>query len=233
MLTDIRSAIPHTMCYLILLSSGLIVSYALHASQGGGITADSTSGTQINSNGTVLSITGGTLNGTNLLHSFDQFNIETGQTADFQAAAHTQNIVSRVTGPNDSWIDGTVKSTTSNADLYLINPHGILMGENARLDVNGTFHASTADYVRLEDGQRIYADPNQDVTLTVAAPEAFGFLDNHVGTLQIKGSELTTQPSQTISLIGGAIDITGAKLATSGGRINHGCHGDCRGSTTH
>ena len=207
--------------YTILLSSGLLLGLHLQASPSGGLTADNTAGTHISQNGSVLTITGGTLSETNVLHSFDQFNVETGQTADFQAAADTQNIISRVTGPDDSWIDGTLKSTTSNANLYLINPNGIVMGENAQLDVNGAFRASTADYVTLEGGQRVYADPNQGVILTVAAPEAFGFLDNTIGKIEINGSQLGVGLGQDISLVAGKIDIqANAKLETEDGDIN-------------
>ncbi len=204
----------------ILLSS-LLLSNVLSAAPGGGLIADNTAGTILTLQDQTIAITGGTAQGGNLLHSFREFNVETDQTADFQAAANTQNIISRVTGPHDSWIDGNIKSTTSDANLYLVNPNGIIMSENASLDVNGAFHATTADYVTLADGQRVYADANKDVTLTVAAPEAFGFLDASVGKIQINGSQLRVADGQAISLVGGEIDITSeAKLEAAGGHID-------------
>ncbi|MEM6405260.1 MAG: filamentous hemagglutinin N-terminal domain-containing protein, partial [Pseudomonadota bacterium] len=209
----------------LLLIFSLILSTSLHAATGGGLTPDNTAGTAVTLQDQTRIIAGGTAQGGNLLHSFREFNVETGQTADFRAAADTQNIVSRVTGPNDSWVDGQIRSTTSDANLYLVNPNGIVMGENASLDVNGAFHATTADYVTLADGQRIYADADQGVTLTVAAPEAFGFLDASVGKIQISGSQLRVAEGQAISLVGGEIDITSspksdAKLEAAGGRID-------------
>ncbi len=204
-----------------ILLSNLLLSNVLSAASGDGLIADNTAGTTLTLQDQIIEITGGTTQGGNLLHSFREFNVETGQTADFQAAANTQNIISRVTGSNESWIDGNIKSTTSNANLYLVNPNGIVMGENASLDVNGAFHASTADYVTLADGQRLYADTNKDMTLTVAAPEAFGFLDASVGQIQINGSQLRVADGQAVNLVGGEIEITSeAKLEAAGGRVD-------------
>ncbi|MEM6405996.1 MAG: filamentous hemagglutinin N-terminal domain-containing protein [Pseudomonadota bacterium] len=204
----------------ILLSS-LLLSSTLSAAPGGGLLADHTAGTTLNLQDQTIAITGGTIRGGNLLYSFQEFNVETGQTADFRTAPDTQYIISRVTGPNDSWIDGRIKSTTSNADLYLVNPNGIMMGENASLDVQGAFHVTTADYVTLADGQQVYADPDQGVTLTVAAPEAFGFLDADVGQIQIEGSQLHVADGKDIRLVGGEIMIKAdAELQAVGGHVD-------------
>ncbi|MEL6710585.1 MAG: filamentous hemagglutinin N-terminal domain-containing protein, partial [Pseudomonadota bacterium] len=204
-----------------ILISGLLLSCALSAAPGGGLLADHTAGTTLNLQDQTIAITGGTVRGGNLLHSFQEFNVETGQAADFQAAPDTQHIISRVTGPNDSWIDGQIKSTTSSADLYLVNPNGIVMGKNASLDVKGAFHATTADYVTLADGQQVYADPDQGIILTVAAPDAFGFLDADVGQIQIEGSQLRVADGKDISLVGGTLMVeSGAELQAVGGNID-------------
>jgi len=79
-----------------------------------------------------------------------------------------QNIISRVTGGNPSSIDGTLRSTIPNADWYFLNPYGIMFGPNAKLDVQGGFHASTADYLRLSDGGRFEVRTPQNSLLTVA-----------------------------------------------------------------
>ncbi|MDM8566434.1 filamentous hemagglutinin N-terminal domain-containing protein [Candidatus Halobeggiatoa sp. HSG11] len=52
-------------------------------------------------------------------------------------------------------IDGLIRSTIPNADMYFLNPYGIMFGPNAQLDVQGSFHASTADYLRLEEDGKI------------------------------------------------------------------------------
>jgi filamentous hemagglutinin family protein len=71
----------------------------------------------------------------------------------FTGPDSVKNVIGRVTGGEPSSIDGTLASTIPDADLYLLNPAGILFSPNARLDVKGSFHASTADELRLGDGQ--------------------------------------------------------------------------------
>ncbi len=209
-----------TLIFLMLCSS-LLLSGNLTAASGGGLIADHSAGTQISLEGQMHAITGGIAQGTNLLHSFSEFNLEAGQTADFRADATTNNIISRVTGPNSSWINGKIQSTTRGASLYLMNPHGVVFGDQASLDVQGAFHVSTADYVRLADNQRIDTAVDQGVTLTVAAPEAFGFLDASVGGIQVEGSQLSVASGKTLSLIGGEITVTsGAELQTAAGQID-------------
>ena len=94
----------------------------------------------------------GTTLGPNLFHSFSDFNILTGESATFSGPDAIDNVVSRVTGGSVSTIDGLLRSTIAGADFYLVNPSGILFGANAALDVDGSFHASTADHMRLSDG---------------------------------------------------------------------------------
>ena len=81
--------------------------------------------------------------GSNLFHSFGNFNVDTGYTATFTGPADTANVIGRVTGGNSSWIDGRLGCDTTGANLWLLNPFGILFGPNAYLNVNGSFHAST------------------------------------------------------------------------------------------
>ena len=99
----------------------------------------------------VFDITGGTRpnNGSNLFHSFGNFSVDVSQSANFlnDAGLATNNIISRVTGGNPSNIFGTINTTDfGGANLYLMNPAGILFWPNARLNVAGSFHATTADY---------------------------------------------------------------------------------------
>ncbi len=209
-----------------IVLSGLLLSSIVIAAPGGGLIADQTAGTRITAQNQTYAITGGVLQGGNLLHSFREFNLESGEVADFQALPQTQQIISRVTGSNNSWLNGTVRvSGGSQADLYLLNPNGVLFGQDASLDVPGGLYASTADYVLLADGQRLYADPEQGLNLTVAAPEAFGFLDDRVGEIRVEGSRLSVTEGETISLVGGGIQLTGsntnsALLQVLAGQIN-------------
>ena len=199
----------------------LWLSSPLAAAPGGGLIADQTAGTQVATDNQTHTITGGTARGGNLLHSFREFNVETGETAAFQTVPQTQQIISRVTGGHHSWINGTIRIENSQADLYLVNPAGMIFGRDAELDVPGAFHASTADYVVLADGQSVSADPGQGVNLTVAAPESFGFLDASVGDIRVKGSTLYVNPGKAIDLIGGAITLASDTwLEAAGGRIH-------------
>src|SRR2546427_1411 len=92
--------------------------------------------------------------GNNLFHSFLRFNLDAGDVATFSGPANIQNILTRVTGGSASSIDGTIRSSITSANFFLINPAGILFGPNAALDVSGSFAVSTASYLKLADGAR-------------------------------------------------------------------------------
>ena len=162
----------------------------------------------------------GQQHGGNLFHSFGQFSIRQGESATFSGPPSVSNIISRVTGGQVSTIDGMLRSTIPGANLYLLNPAGVLFRENARLDVSGSFHASTADYLRLGDGGRFDARMPANTLLTVAPVEAFGFLGNTPGTIAIQGSFLQAPDGQTLSLIGGDIALSNATVYAPAGRLN-------------
>jgi len=99
-----------------------------------------------------------------------------------------------VTGGSASWIDGRLGNTIPGADLYMLNPAGLIFGPNASLDLSGSFHVSTADYLRLGENDRFYSTPHANDLLALAAPSAFGFLDNDVSPITIEGrGEITEQ----------------------------------------
>src|SRR4026209_2240638 len=136
-------------------------------------------GTAITQNGPVHDITGGTRRGANLFHSFGLFNVGTGDAANFlnDPARPPPKILGRVNSGQTSSIFGTIQTTNfGSANLFLINPAGWIFGATASLNVGGSFHVSTADYIRLNDGVRFNADGTNDALLTSAPPAAFGFL---------------------------------------------------------
>jgi len=99
----------------------------------------------------------GQIRGSNLFHSFGEFNVPTGGSATFTGPATISNILSRVTGGQPSAIDGLLRSEIAGANLYLLNPSGVLFGPHASLEVSGSFHVSTADYLRFADGAKFSA----------------------------------------------------------------------------
>ena len=119
--------------------------------------------------------------GANLFHSFSQFNIATGARATFSGPDDVRAVISRVTGPAASLIDGTLRSTIPGADVFLINPHGLIFGPNAALDIDGSFHAASADHIAFADGGTYSAVDLDGSTFSVAAPAAFGFLGTNSG----------------------------------------------------
>ena len=147
--------------------------------------------------------------GANLFHSFGQFSIPTGHRATFSGPASISHIIGRVTGGEISRIDGILHSTIPGANLYLLNPAGIFFGENARLDVQGSFHASTADYLRLGQEGRFDARTPESSVLSVAPPSAFGFLGGKPASITVQGSYLEVPVGKAFSLIGGDIEIRG------------------------
>jgi filamentous hemagglutinin family protein len=164
--------------------------------------------------------------GANLFHSFGQFNLHFNpltlvrESATFSGPSSIVNIISRVTGGQASAIDGTIRSTIPGANLYLINPSGLMFGPHATLDVSGSFHASTADHIRFTDGAIFGATNPSGSTLTVAAPEAFGFTASNPAALTVDHSTLSVPPGSGLSLAGGNLQISGGTIAAPAGRIH-------------
>ncbi|OQW92692.1 MAG: hypothetical protein BWK79_14160, partial [Beggiatoa sp. IS2] len=162
----------------------------------------------------------GTQVGTNLFHSFGLFNLSNKESATFTGPIDITNIISRVTGGQASSIDGLLKSDIRGANLYLLNPYGIFFGPHASLNINGSLHISTADYLRFADGQQFSAYTATPTLLSVAIPQAFGFLDNLHGEITVDGSELALPANKTLSIIGGDIHVkNGGVLAVPQGNI--------------
>jgi filamentous hemagglutinin family protein len=194
------------------------------------VTSDGTVNTQVNQNGNVAEITGGQTRGGNLFHSFRDFSVGTGDTASFLNSNDIANIFSRVTGGNISNIDGLIRANGS-ANLFLINPAGILFGENARLDVGGSFYGSTASSILFDEGEFSATDLENPPVLTINAPIGLGFRDNpedivnQSRALDSTGqaiSGLRVQPEKNLALVGGNVSLDGGVIVASGGRVELG-----------
>ena len=191
-------------------------------------------------NGNVLQIDGGTSAGSNLFHSFQEFSVPTGNEAFFNNATNINNIITRVTGGNLSNIDGLIRAN-GGANLFLINPNGIVFGPNARLDIGGSFFASTAESIVFSDNVEFSASqPAANPLLTINAPIGIqlGANPNPI-TVQGNGHNLTfdaridpIQPDRnvglqvndgnTLALVGGDILLEGGNLTANQGRIELG-----------
>ena len=126
--------------------------------------------------------------GTTLLQSFSQFNLATGQTATFSGSNTLTSIIARVTGGTVSSIDGKLVSTAPNADFYLLNRAGILIGANAEIDVPAGLYISTADQLNFADNSSIPITATPVGTLSVAPIQSFGFVGGGTGDVTVHGT---------------------------------------------
>jgi filamentous hemagglutinin family protein len=180
-------------------------------------------------------IDGGAVRGTNLFHSFEQFSVPAGSTAHFNNATDIQNIISRVTGNSISNIDGILKANGT-ANLFLINPNGIVFGPNASLNIGGSFVASTASSLNFADGTKFSAtSPQTTPLLTVSVPIGLQFgataapIRNQSqaapdGAINIfgQGVGLQVQEGKTLAFIGGDITLEGGNITAKDGRVELG-----------
>ena len=201
----------------------------------GQVTSDGTLTTNITQMGNTLEINGGVQEGGNLFHSFDEFSVPTDTTVRFNPDPSINLIINRVTGGTVSNIEGILQ-INGNADLFLINPSGIVFGPNAALDVNGSFIASTASSLQFSDGVEFSAMSTQpNPLLTLSVPEGLQY-GNSVGQIvnrsqaSLDGATnvfdapagLLVQPNQTLALVGGNVAIERGNLTATRGRIELG-----------
>ncbi|MBW4624675.1 MAG: filamentous hemagglutinin N-terminal domain-containing protein [Brasilonema octagenarum HA4186-MV1] len=200
------------------------------------ITPDTTlpNNSTVTINGNTFNIDGGTQAGRNLFHSFQQFSVQNGNTASFNNALDIQNIFSRVTGPSVSNIDGIIKALGT-ANLFLINPNGIIFGPNASLNVGGCFVGTTANAIQFgNQGFFSASEPNNPALLTVNPSVLFfnqlaaaSIKNNSVAPVEKNPAGLDTfglrvPDGKSLLLVGGNISMDGGKLNAFGGRVELG-----------
>jgi filamentous hemagglutinin family protein len=204
----------------VLVSSFLLLIGLLNVS-GAQITLDGSLGPAGAPTGPTYVITSnqGQIRGANLFHSFGKFNVPTDATVTFRGPNTIANIVARVTGGEPSIVNGTLRSAIAGANLFLLNPSGVMFGPHATLSVSGSFYVSTADFLRFADAATFFADLGQASALTVAAPAAFGFLAKNVAGIDITESMLRVPAGKVLSFAGGDVRIQHATLRAPSGRI--------------
>ncbi len=155
-------------------------------------------------------IEGGARRGSNLFHSFVEFNVGEGQRVYFASPESVESILSRVTGGNPSNIFGTL-GVDGSADLFLLNPNGVVFGENASLDISGSFYVTTAEAISLGPGVFSAVEPQSSSLLTVA-PEVsfFNYLTVDSGDIA-STAQLST--GADLTLAGQSVDLQGQVTA--------------------
>ncbi|MCC5603138.1 two-partner secretion domain-containing protein [Nostoc favosum] len=192
------------------------------------ITPDSSVGTQVERiDNTTLDITGGTTVGnTNLFHSFSNFSITSQEVVNFQNAPTINNILVRVTGANPSDIQGELQAQ-GKANLFLMNPNGIIFGANTYLNIGGSFIGTTANAIQFPGGGEfsMTSPVNPLNPLLRVNPSAFLFNQipsQPVKPIQVNEAILFVPESQSLVLLGGDVNLERAILYAPDGRIEFG-----------
>ncbi len=133
------------------------------------------------------------------------------------------------------------------ANFFLINPNGIVFGQNARLDIGGSFFGSTAESVLFEDGFEFSAvNPDGTSLLTVSVPLGLQ-MGTNPGAIEVQGNghklsfdpdfsfpaytreanpqALRVKPGKTLALVGSGITSTGGQIFAQEGRVELGSVG--------
>ncbi len=233
--------IASTVIFLLLATSGTSL---------GQIVEDGTLSTQVQTtNNLDFTVTSGSPAGNNLFHSFEEFSVPREGSVVFaiDSGANVANIITRVTGNNISNLDGLIQITGSNADLFLINPNGIVFGDNASLNLGGSFLATTATSIEFKgEDDTVFsfsaANPAGPPLLTISAPIGLQ-IEPNAGSIEVGGNGhnlfrndpfsalflrhgdvtgMSVLPGKTIALVGGPVSLTGGVLTAKSARIELG-----------
>jgi len=228
--------------YLVTIINSVLLAAAIASATAAGsmaqsIRTDGTLSTNVTgtSDGLNFTIDDGDRIGNNLFHSFENFSVPTTGSAVFTNPANITNIISRVTGNSLSNIDGLIRAN-GGANLFLINPAGISFGENAQLDIGGSFIGSTAESVRFSDNIEFSAGASEPL-LSINRPTGvrlgptsreIQINDNGYQVLSAlpirldSSASLQVKPGSTLALVGNGIVSEGGAIATPGGRVELG-----------
>ena len=244
----------HSPIRLLYTTSSIAVSFTVISGLNSfalaqSISIDGSTSTLLNGAGSCAGscdITGGFRDGNspNLFHSFGRFDIDTGAVVTFEDPG-VDNIFSRVTSSFLSNIDGTLK-VDGTANLFLLNPNGIVFGNNARLDIQGSFLSSTADSVLFENGTQFSAKNSVTPSslLTVSAPIGLQF-GNEPAPIRVSGAghnitynvsdstiirdtpttELKASEGQTLAFLGGNLVVDEGNITAETGHVELGALG--------
>ncbi|MFO8039798.1 MAG: S-layer family protein [Sodalinema sp.] len=181
---------------------------------------------QVIRQGNQLRLQGGTQAEGNLFHSFEQFSIPAGHEAMFENSPEIRRIFSRVTGEFPSRLDGRL-SAQGSADLFLLNPNGILFGDNAQLSLGGSFYASTGEFIEFDDGSQFHAAAPSSSILSVNVPVGLGFGSNPAAVVNRSRHQneqgetigLSLNPGARLALSGGQVEMPGGRVTVVDGQV--------------
>jgi filamentous hemagglutinin family protein len=191
-------------------------------SASGQVKTDGTVGARQSFSGTSITLphTLGQTRGSNLFHSFEEFSVPAGGSVTFTGPTSVHNVLARVTGSSPSQIDGALRCDIPNANLFLMNPAGVIFGAGATLDVQGSFVVTTADSIHLADGGHFAATTAAgDTVLSAAQPVAFGFLAPRPASITVNGAILAAPANKVMAVVGGDIGVHGGHVTVDDGRL--------------
>ncbi|MEA5550751.1 filamentous hemagglutinin N-terminal domain-containing protein [Anabaena cylindrica UHCC 0172] len=197
--------------YLLAFLTSTLISKKVTAQ----IVPDNTlpTNSQVQSGCTVCEIKGGTVNGVNLYHSFQEFSIPTNGQALFNNSLGIENILTRVTGNSISNIDGLIR-TNGRANLFLINPNGIIFGNNASLNIGGSFTATTSNSLKFFDGSEFSAtNPQAPPLLTVNITPGLQYAESQTGAKITNFGNLSV--GQDFNFVADQLDLQGTLTAVN------------------
>lgn len=203
----------HWLWQLPVVISASLINLSSHPAAAQ-ITPDSTLGSEssivtpnINVKGSPADlINGGAIRNTNLFHSFSEFNVGEGQRVYFANPTGIDNILTRVTGSNASNILGLL-GVNGTANLFLINPNGIIFGQNSRLDISNSFFATTANSLIFSNGTEFSAtNPQAPPLLTISVPSGIQFNNSQPAPIVSQGK---LEVGQNFTLAAGNLNLSG------------------------
>ena len=180
-------------------------------------------------------ISGGATRGSNLFHSFERFDVSSGQSAYFVGADSLERIFARVTGSSPSLILGRLGVLSLGTDLIFINSNGIIFGPDSNLDLTGSFLGTTADSIQFQDGRTLMTRDTAVPVLTSSIPSGLGLGETGTISVQNAGHDYSISPfspiqesnprlglsvptGQAFALVGGGISFDGG-IVRANGRI--------------
>jgi filamentous hemagglutinin family protein len=155
---------------------------------------------------------GGSRQGSSLFHSFERFDVPLNGSAYFVNPVGVENIFTRVTGGLPSNINGAL-GVTGPANLYFINPSGIVFGNGSSLDLRGgSLFVSTANSISFANNTGSYSAVNpQAPLLTMQVPVGLQ-IGNQPKSIQINDTVLSLgnnlpEAQRNFVIVGGDVAI--------------------------